>query len=419
MPLTGRQVEALKASTATINLWYGSVRSSKTHAELVDFITTMARLAQVGKFKGDNLVLGVSTNTVWRNLFQPLLTSPEFTFAAPALHYKQNAAMGTMFGVPFAVLGAGTERAAMNIQGVTALNVWGDEAEAWTESAWNMITTRLSLPNSRLLATCNPGSRNHFLHRLVVERAGTDPDIHVEKFLLEENTTLDRRVVARLKRQYTGLFYQRMIEARWVAAEGAIYDMWDRGTMIVDPLPTISRLVCVGVDYGIQHPTAGYALGMGADGRLYVVSEWAPNPGDMRLTDKQLADDFTEWWRKLTERFGMEPQFLFVDPAATSLIEELWQRRFPVKRALNPVVPGINTVSSLLGSGHLKISAECTRLVEGMERYRWDAKATLEGVDKPVKIDDDEVDALRYAVHSSRHLWRGQLAPAPTVAIRS
>ena len=70
MGLSTRQKLALNRSVAPINLWYGSVRSSKTFAQLWDFIARMASTSG----EGVNLIVGHSTNTVWRNFFQPILT---------------------------------------------------------------------------------------------------------------------------------------------------------------------------------------------------------------------------------------------------------------------------------------------------------------------------------------------------------
>lgn len=42
----------------------------------------------------------------------------------------------------------------------------------------------------------------------------------------------------------------------------------------------------------------------------------------------------------------------------------------------------------------------------------WDEKASEKGEDKPVKIADHSVDALRYAVHSTAHEWRHLLTLA-------
>lgn len=406
MGLSQRQKLALNRSNAPINLWYGSVRSSKTYAQLWDFIARMTTTTG----QGTNLLVGYSTNTIWRNFFVPLMSRPEFAAVAPHLRYRQNAPTGTLFGKPFSVVGASNEASWISIQGLTVENAWGDEAAAWPQSFWDMLLSRLSLPQSRLLATCNPDSANHYLKTQVVDKAATDPDIHIEQFLLEDNPTLEPAYIARLKRQYSGLFYKRMIQAMWVAAEGAVYENWNPETMVGGG--EVGTILAVGIDYGTNHPTAGYAIGIDNRGVLVCSHEWAPNyttGTHKRLTDSQLADSLQQWLQTLPS----EPRFIYCDPAAASFREELKQRRVPTVKASNHVLDGIRTIDSALNNGTLMIHPGCTRLIDGLASYRWDAKATKEGKDSPIKDNDDEVDALRYAVHSSRHLWRKAITDQP------
>lgn len=414
MALSNRQKLALNRSTAPINLWYGSVRSSKTYGQQHDFVARMSMATGVGS----NLVIGHSTNTVWRNFFQPLVTRPEFAAIAPHLRYRQNAPSGTLFGKTFNVVGANNESSYLAVQGLTVENAWGDEGSTWPESFWDMLVTRLSLPVSRLLVTANPATANHFLKRRVIDAVG-DPDIHVEKFLLEDNPTLSPEYVARLHRQYTGLFYRRMILAEWVAAEGAVYQSWDPTTMVEElPDPQDLALLATGIDYGVTNPSAGVALALDTTGTLWVVGSWDPNPGkDQRLTDVQLADSYTAWEAGLVAKYGSAPVRRYADPSAASFIEEMRGRGIPFAKASNRVVDGISNVASLLDTGALKLGPTTGPLQTELSEYRWDPKATERGEDKPLKVNDHHVDALRYAVYSSKSLWRHKIKKAPTETV--
>lgn len=414
MALTQRQQLALNRSTAPINLWYGSVRAAKTYAQIHDIVGRMTTTTG----QGVNLIIGYSTNTVWRNIFQPIVSRPEFAAIAPHLRYRQNAPSGTLFGKPFNVVGANNEASWLAIQGLTVENAWGDEGTAWPESFWDMLVTRLSLPQSRLLVTCNPGTANHYLKRRVIDKQYEDPDLHVEKFLLHENTTLPPKYVNMLERQYTGLFYRRMIMAEWVAAEGAVYQTWDPDTM-VQPLPDPASLtlLATGIDYGVTNPSAGTAVAISTDGTLHIVSEWNPNPGrDQRLTDVQLAESYIAWERELTQTYGAPPRRRYADPSAASFIEEMRLRRYPFFKADNEVVEGINTVASLLDTGRLYLAPDTPALQTELSEYRWDPKATEKGLDKPIKQNDHHADALRYVVFSSRLMWQRRLRPAQLTA---
>ena len=72
--------------------------------------------------------------------------------------------------------------------------------------------------------------------------------------------------------EFTGLWFRRFILGEWVAAEGAVYSMWDpqRHVTTWQDLPVIERFLAVGVDYGTTNATAGLLLGL-ARQRLWLV----------------------------------------------------------------------------------------------------------------------------------------------------
>ncbi|MGW2588028.1 hypothetical protein ACWCYZ_43400 [Streptomyces virginiae] len=69
-------------------------------------------------------------------------------------------------------------------------------------------------------------------------------------------------------------------------------------------------------------------------------------------------------------------------------------------------------MANLLDSGRLLIHRSCEGLITEFPSYVWDDAAAARGEDRPVKASDHSLDALRYAVHSTAHEWRGLLAPA-------
>lgn len=403
MKLSRRQSVALRRSNKPINIWYGSVRSSKTHGSLWAFIRVMAERAATGNTNGVVLIVGLSTNTIWRNIFQPLLTSDSFKHIAPSIRYRRNSPSGSVFGQEFAVVGASNEASWLSIQGMTVAFCLGDEATAWPSSFWDMLISRLSLPESWLLVTCNPGSAKHYLKKLI---DSGDPDVHVEKFLLEQNPTLGRDYINRLERQYSGLFYQRMILGEWVNAAGAVFETWNPDLMVTDR--QAGEVLAVGLDYGTNHPSAGYALTLHTTGIQYS-HEWSPQldngGGRTRMTDTELADSLQEWLATLPNM----PRYIYADPAAASFREELKRRGIKTIRADNSVIDGIRQMEAQLTNGTLTIAHQCTNLIDEIPEYRWDPKATEKGTDAPIKENDDHIDAARYTLRSSRHMWANHL----------
>src|SRR5690606_31884131 len=126
----------------------------------------------------------------------------------------------------------------------------------------------------------------HDRRREFREMAEDDPDrplnLHRVTFTLDDNAhNLPPEYLANTKASYTGMFYLRMILGRWALADGIIYDAFDHATHVVayDELPPMARVLSLGIDYGTTNATAGILLGLGTDGRLYAIDEWAPKRG--------------------------------------------------------------------------------------------------------------------------------------------
>jgi hypothetical protein len=103
---------------------------------------------------------------------------------------------------------------------------------------------------------------------------------------------------------------------------------------------------------------------------------------------------------------GFKEQVI-VDPAAAAFKAELSSRGAWVTDADNGVGPGIASVSTMFHTRRLIVNKdECPRLCKGIPEYSWDPRAAKLGEEAPVKVNDDEVDALRYGVHGKIPVWR-------------
>jgi phage terminase large subunit len=71
-------------------------------------------------------------------------------------------------------------------------------------------------------------------------------------------------------------------------------------------------------------------------------------------------------------------------------------KKYRVGFAQNEVLDGIRLTSKALADENLIIYKNCFKLIEQIQSYTWDEKAQSVGLDKPVKVDDHAVDALRY-----------------------
>ena len=159
--------------------------------------------------------------------------------------------------------------------------IYVQEATELTEAEWEVLTTRLRnhrVPYQQLLGDCNPGPPSHWI------RQRSEGDLELLESRHEDNPTLidplsgqatpeGAEYLSRLDR-LTGHRLARLRYGRWVAAEGAVYDSFDRRLHLIrrEDLPELIRRWRV-IDFGFVNPFVCQWWGEDADGRLYLYRE--------------------------------------------------------------------------------------------------------------------------------------------------
>lgn len=423
--MSRKQLRSIVEAQARINLWTGAIRSGKTISSLLRWLLYIANEAPQS---GELFMVGQTLQTVERNLIGPLQDPTIFGELASQTVYTPGASVAVILGRRVAIVGATDAKAFKRIRGATGAGAYVDEVSLLPPHFLTELLGRLSLPGARLFGTTNPDGPAHWLkveyidqeHRLNYDEELRRPVAGFRHFTftLPDNPSLTAEYVSSIKREHQGLWYQRLILGKWVAAEGVVYESWAPDRHVVSTLPLIDRWFAVGLDYGTTNPLDAILLGRGRtpDGRtaLYAGSEWRHDPkvAKVRLTDAEHASNVQEWLQQVPREdgsadLGVRPDFVVVDPSAASFITELQQRRVHgLTTADNDVLDGIRTVSSLLATDRLYVHESCRPLIAELSSYSWDDKATEQGQDKPIKVADHAADALRYGIHTTEALWR-------------
>ncbi|MFI5739180.1 PBSX family phage terminase large subunit [Streptomyces anulatus] len=409
LPLSRKQLDFIGRSTARINLAHGSVRSGKSIAVTLAFFIAVSQAPASGLI----LIVGRSLQTIERNVLEPMQDPELFGSLAQEVVHTRGATTAVILGRTVHLVGASDARAEGRLRGLTACLAMADELTLLPEGFVKQLLGRLSVPNAQLYASTNPDSPSHWVRRDFLARE-SELDLRSWHFTLKDNPSLTQEYIDNLSTEYTGLWRKRFLEGLWVAAEGAIYDMWDEGQHVVDALPRMHRWLAVGVDYGTTNAFAAVLLGLGIDRRLYVASEWRYDARHQRrqLTDFEYSERLRGWLRDVPGIGPVRPQFVTVDPSAASFIQQLRRDKLTPTPAKNSVLDGIRTVSSLFATDRLKVHASCQELIAEISGYAWDDTAAGKGEDKPIKAADHSCDALRYGIFTTRALWQRQLAQA-------
>lgn len=384
------------ASKGRVNIWHGAVRSGKTVGSLLAFLVGVANAPE----QGEIVVIGRTRDTIFRNLIGPLQDNNMYGVMAQHVRYNRGAPTADIFGRTVHVIGASDVRAEAAIRGMTICLAYVDETTLVAEEFFNQLVARMSVQGARIFTTTNPDGPRHWLKTGYIDRA--DERGHkVFHFELDDNRAyLPDGYIEGLQAQYTGMWHDRFIKGLWTMADGVIYESFNPAHHVVDRLPDMQRILGVGIDYGTTNPTRGIKLGLGVDNKLYAMAEWAPGSGTT-----------TDHSRSLRQFINTDaPEYLYIDPAAAVFKVQLQRDGFTnYLNASNKVGAGIGVVASLFTTEQLLIHTSCTELLGEIPGYVWDAKAAEKGEDSPVKLNDHAVDALRYAVATSRPMWQPYL----------
>lgn len=290
----------------------------------------------------------------------------------------------------FEVFGGKDEASYTLIQGRTLAGVLLDEVVLMPRSFVEQALTRCSVDGAKLWFSCNPGSPQHWFYTEWIQRHEARNTLYLH-FEMTDNPGLSQKTLERYQAMFSGVFYDRYIRGLWVLAEGLIYPMFGEGCLVDNP-PQGGRYY-ISCDYGTLNP---FSAGLWCwDGKTATrVAEYYYSG---RQTQQHKTDE--DYYTALEQLAGDKPvQAVIVDPSAASFIEVIRRhKRFPVRKAKNDVLAGINTTARFLQDGTIKIHRSCSACIREFGLYRWDEKTET---DRPVKENDHAMDDIRYFAYT-------------------
>ncbi|MCQ2106539.1 MAG: PBSX family phage terminase large subunit [Fibrobacter sp.] len=385
----------------------GAIRSGKTVSMGFSFVLW----AMTCYDKQNFAICGKTVGSVRRNVLVTLKRQLRARGFSIKERYSENLLIVSKGSVSnmFYMFGGKDESSQDLIQGITLAGAFFDEVALMPESFVNQATARCSVKGSKYWFNCNPAGPMHWFRKNWIGRC-KDRGLVYLHFTMEDNLTLSADIVKRYMGMYTGVFYQRYILGLWVAAEGLIYDMFDRKVHVLDKEPETEGAYYVSSDYGIQNATTFLLWRKVKDKNSWVCVREYYYSGREESRQKTVAE-LVEGLKGMLS--GIKPERIIVDPSAAALIVELRKNGYKIRKADNDVNDGIADVASMLVSNRLYIMKCCRHTIEEFGQYLWDEKAADRGEDKPIKLFDHCMDAVRYFVRTMKLVKKDELPKEP------
>lgn len=387
--LSKLQCEYRDNATHRWNVKTGATRSGKTWLD-VAYIIPMRILAVKGK-PGLTVFLGNTKGTLQRNVIEPL--QEIFGTRRVGSIRADNTAM--IFGERVHCLGADNKKHVDRLRGSSIKYCYGDEVVTWEQEVFDMLKSRLDKPYSCFDGTCNPAGPSHWFKKFLE----SDADIFQQRYTLDDNPFLAAAFVDALKKEYAGtVYYARYILGEWKQAEGAIYPMYPDA--LIKPFDERWEEYILSCDYGTENAFAALLWAL-YKGVWYMIAEYRYSGRDTGY--QKTDDDYVRDMERFAERVPQkhrEGLLTIIDPSAASFIAAMRRSRygFRVRKADNAVENGIRETAVCLQRGTVRIFDTCKETIKEIEGYVWDSKAE----DKPVKVNDHMMDAMRYFVKTMR-----------------
>ena len=428
MQLSKKQNEYIVNATHRWNIKSGAVRSGKSYVDTAYVVPFRIR-ERAGK-PGLNVVLGVSKESIERNVLQPMRE----IYTEKLIGQINNRNIARICGEDTYCLGAEKISQVAKIQGASIKYCYGDEIAKWNKEVFQMLKSRLDKPYSCFDGACNPEHPTHWLKEFIDNQ---ELDIYLQRYTIFDNPYLPEEFVQQLCKEYEGtIYYDRLILGLWKRAEGSIYKKFADNPEafrceIVDQITGDAQYkqirqqdivsIEIGLDFGGNKSGHSFvARGYTDDYRLVIgimskriMAKDENEDIDSNMLDKLFCEFVQEVIEKYSviDRYGDEVRYcnvetVYYDNAEIVLgnsIRNAVEKQFPwisVKKARKATINDrIRCTVKLMGADRFFITKDCESLKTAFSDAVWDKDVK----DRDERLDDgstdiDSLDAFEYTI---------------------
>lgn len=209
-----KQVQFILAEDKPVNILCGSVRSGKTWVACFKFGLRVLNSEKDAKF----MMVGSTLKSLESNCFKYFKS-----FFGNYFTYTLSNKRAILFGHEIRLEGAPNERAVDKITGDTLAGAFVDEIQIIPQNFVLQLYSRCSDGDGFIYGTCNPRHPQHWLYKEWIKGENMKDVLAYWEFVVSDNKFLPKKYIDSLPKLFTGVFYERNVLARWVAAEGVVF----------------------------------------------------------------------------------------------------------------------------------------------------------------------------------------------------
>jgi phage terminase large subunit len=289
--------------------------------------------------------------------------------------------------------------------------VWMEEAHKFTESDFNEILARMrgkSASWMQVMLSTNPDAPTHWIYQRLIK--GLQAKVFYSGALDNEHNP--KEYINNLA-LLTGILKQRLVEGKWVQAEGVVYEGFRTDTHVIDRFEIPKDWIRFrAVDFGYTNPMVVQWWAVDPDGRMYLYREI--------YKTNLLVEDAAQQIKELSKDEKIITTVCDHDAEDRATLEK---HGIPTQRAKKAVNLGIQAVERRLrkaGDGKprlflfndalveidrkLENNKKPTCLIDEMPAYIWPVSKSGRALkEEPVKDNDHSCDAMRYSVMYREH----------------
>lgn len=239
--LSSKQAEYINNASKRWNGKVGATQCGKTYVDTLFVIPDRIR-ERIGK-KGLIFIIGVSKETIQRNVIEPL----QEIYGSKVITNISSNNTCMILGEKVYCLGADNIGRVRKFRGPRVKYLYIDEVYDINKEVFELIKSRLSFEYSCCDFAGNPQTPTHWFEKFIY----SDIDIYLQRYTIFDNPFLPQEYVKQLCKEYEGsVYYNRYILGQACSAEGIIFrqiaDNKDRYITTNNE----SGFLLIGIDWG-------------------------------------------------------------------------------------------------------------------------------------------------------------------------